>query len=112
MDTIKLNIDNTFNFIDKSKFADLEKEAAKKNQQVHTKTGKGNDFVGWVDLPNNISLEEINAINSSAKQFRKDKDIIVIIGIGGSYLGAKAVIDSLSGNFDVYGNNTPKIFFA
>ncbi len=112
MDTIKLNIDNTFNFIDKSKFADLEKEAAKKNQQVHTKTGKGNDFVGWVDLPNNISLEEINAINSSAKQFRKDKDIIVIIGIGGSYLGAKAVIDSLSGNFDVYGNNTPKIVFA
>ncbi len=112
MDTIKLEIENIFSFIDKDKFANLLSEASNKNNQLHNKTGKGNDFVGWVDLPNNISAEDIQKINTSAKQFRKNKDVIVVIGIGGSYLGAKAIIDSLSGNFDGYNNNTPKVVFA
>ena len=69
------------------------------HQLIHTKTGAGNDFLGWVDLPKNYDKEEFARIQKSAKKIRNDSDILLVIGIGGSYLGAKAALDMLNHNF-------------
>ncbi|MCD4789077.1 MAG: glucose-6-phosphate isomerase, partial [Bacteroidales bacterium] len=63
------------------------------------KTGKGNDFLGWVDLPSQIEQELITSIEQDAKTIREKAEIFVVIGIGGSYLGARAIIEALSHNF-------------
>ncbi len=78
---------------------------------LHDKTGAGNDFLGWVDLPVNYDKEEFARIKKAAEKIRKDSDVLVVIGIGGSYLGAKAAIDFLNGPF--YNNlQKPQILFA
>ncbi len=81
-------------------------------QQSHhilkERNGKGNDFLGWLDLPDFVSEEYISKIQNIAKEFSK-KDVVVIIGIGGSYLGAKAVIEALKPQF---AKNKPEIIFA
>ncbi len=78
---------------------------------LHNKTGAGNDFLGWVDLPVNYDKEEFVRIKKAAEKIRKDSDVLVVIGIGGSYLGAKAAIDFLNGPF--YNNlQKPQIIFA
>jgi glucose-6-phosphate isomerase len=72
----------------------------KNNQALHDKTGKGNDFLGWVNLPSSITEGELADIESTAARLKAKKiDVLVVIGIGGSYLGAKAVIDALSDSF-------------
>ncbi len=78
---------------------------------LHDKTGAGDDFLGWVDLPVNYDKEEFARIKKAAEKIRKDSDVLVVIGIGGSYLGAKAAIDFLNGPF--YNNlQKPQIIFA
>jgi glucose-6-phosphate isomerase len=67
---------------------------------LHRGTGKGNDFLGWLTLPSAITEAEIRDIELAADGLRKKCEVIVVVGIGGSYLGAKAVIDALSGSFD------------
>ncbi len=75
-------------------------------------TGAGNDFIGWVDLPANYDKEEFSAIQAAAKKIQSDSDALVVIGIGGSYLGARAVIDLLkSPNYNALPKNTPDIYF-
>ncbi|MCD4774149.1 MAG: glucose-6-phosphate isomerase [Bacteroidales bacterium] len=69
-------------------------------QSIINKTGKGNDFLGWVDLPNEISDDLINKIEADAAKIKKLAKLFVVIGIGGSYLGARAVIEALSHNFN------------
>ncbi len=75
-------------------------EALKANVALHKGTGAGNDFLGWVDLPKNIEASELKAIKEIAKEFRQKLEVVVVIGIGGSYLGAKAVLEALSHTFD------------
>ena len=74
-------------------------------------TGKGNDFLGWINLPADIrpQLADIQAV---ADDLRQRCDVIVCIGIGGSYLGAKAVIDALRNSFDCYDNSATQILYA
>ncbi len=60
------------------------------------KTGLGNDFLGWLELPSNYDQEEFNRVLKAAQKIRKDSDVLVVIGIGGSYLGAKAGIEFLN----------------
>lgn len=101
-----------------STFAGLEnlevqfEKAGKSLQELIDKTGQGNDFLGWLELPQNTSPEEIREINHAAAFF-KGFDAVVVIGIGGSYLGAKAVIDALTHSFSHYTENkNPQIFYA
>ena len=86
------------------------------HEMLHTKTGAGNDFLGWVELPANYDKEEFDRIKKAAEKIRNDSDILVVIGIGGSYLGARAAIEMLAHSFynslDKDKRNTPAIFYA
>ena len=76
-------------------------------------TGAGNDFIGWVDLPVNYDREEFVRIQAAAKKIQSDSKALVVIGIGGSYLGARAVVELLkSPNYNALPKNTPDIYFA
>ena len=79
------------------------------HDMIHNKTGSGSDYLGWADLPENYDQEEFTRIQTSAAQIRRDSDVLVVIGIGGSYLGAKAAIEMLSPAFESDG---PEIIFA
>ena len=75
-------------------------------------TGAGNDFIGWVDLPVNYDKEEFARIQAAAKKIQSDSQALVVIGIGGSYLGARAVIELLkSPNYNALAKATPDIYF-
>lgn len=84
-------------------------QARVSNRKLEEGTGKGNDFLGWLHLPSSITIDFLNDIQSTANKLRKECDIIVVIGIGGSYLGAKAVIDALSPSFN---QEKPEIVYA
>lgn len=83
---------------------------------LHNKTGAGNDFLGWLDLPVNYDKEEFERIKNASERIKKNSDVLIVIGIGGSYLGARAAIEMLNNNFyNVLGNEkrtTPKVFFV
>ena len=76
--------------------APLVKTAA---EILHKGQGAGSDFIGWVDLPAQINLDELNRIKKAADKIAGNSDLLVVVGIGGSYLGARAVIDALSHSF-------------
>ena len=76
-------------------------------------TGAGSDFIGWVDLPVNYDKEEFSRIQKAAKKIQSDSRALVVIGIGGSYLGARAVIELLrSPNYNMLQKSTPDIYFC
>lgn len=97
---LKINIDNIGNFISVDKITDLQTQISKINDLIYSKSGKGKEFLGWIDLPSKTDKDIIIEIEDTASLLRSISDIIVVIGIGGSYLGARAVIDSLSNNFN------------
>ena len=70
------------------------------HKELHSRANDEKDFVGWINLPTNYDKEEFERIKKSAEKIRKDSEILVVIGIGGSYLGARAVIESLSNTFE------------
>lgn len=83
------------------------------HETLHKGTGLGNDFLGWLELPKNYDKEEFTRIKAAAKRIQQKADILIVIGIGGSYLGAKAAIDFLCSPF--YNNlkkDTPDIYFV
>lgn len=86
------------------------------HEQLHNKTGAGSDYVGWVDLPTEYDKEEFARIQQAAKQIQSDSDVLIVIGIGGSYLGARAAIEMLSHSFyntlSKEQRKTPQIFYA
>lgn len=100
METIKLNIDKIQSFVSKEIIYSYEEQANAANSLLHEGTGIGNDFLGWLHLPSSISEQEIEDFESTAAALRAACEVVVVIGIGGSYLGAKAVIDALSNSFD------------
>ncbi|MFC2151215.1 glucose-6-phosphate isomerase [Bacteroidota bacterium] len=114
MEHLQIDLKNALSFIDQQNFGVYEKLVNDQNEKIASKTGKGNDFLGWVDLPKNISQEQINEINETANTLIDNSEVIVVIGIGGSYLGAKAVIEALSGQFDHFKSEkkAPHILFA
>lgn len=85
-------------FIDYSEVIKWQGKVSEAHQKIHQKTGEGNDFLGWVDLPINYDKKEFEDIKSAAEKIRNDSDVLVVIGIGGSYLGSKAVIEALNGD--------------
>ena len=112
MKQIALDISKVFGFIPEKQIFDRAKEAESANTTLEDGTGKGNDFLGWLHLPTSITEEILNDIQVTADDLRSKCDILVVIGIGGSYLGSKAIIDALSGSFDNLNNKKPLIVYA
>ncbi|MBU5485355.1 glucose-6-phosphate isomerase [Clostridium sp. MSJ-11] len=85
------------------------------HKMLHEGTGTGNDYIGWIDLPINYDKEEFNRIKEAAEKIKKNSEVLIVIGIGGSYLGARAAIEMLSNTFynNLPGNKreTPAIFY-
>ncbi len=81
--------------------AQIKEQAQAANALLESKEGLGNDFLGWVNLPSSIDAEQIAAINEQAAKLKGKAEVIICIGIGGSYLGAKAVIESMNNSFDL-----------
>lgn len=90
----------------------LESSAAAAMETLHNKTGAGNDFLGWLTLPTDYDKEEFARIKKASEYIKENADILIVIGIGGSYLGARAVIEALtSPNYNSIKKDTPDIYF-
>ena len=94
--------------------AELKSAALAANSLLYSGKGAGNDFLGWVNLPSSISAEEMKAIKECAASLRSKAEVVICIGIGGSYLGAKAVLDAMSNSFELLykQHNNPIVLFA
>jgi glucose-6-phosphate isomerase len=91
----------------------LHEAALAAKQTLESGSGAGNDFLGWLHLPSSIDEQQLQAIEKSAAQLRSECEYVICIGIGGSYLGGKAVIDALSNHFAAYRQDCgPKVLFA
>ena len=82
------------------------------HKQLETKTGFGNDFLGWLDLPVTYDKEEFARIKEAAQKIRSDSDVLLVAGIGGSYLGARAVVEAVKGLYHNETSDGPKIYFC
>lgn len=103
MKSVNVRIDKIFAPASAVTAADIEAlkpEIEAANELLHNGKGKGNDFLGWVNLPSSITDAQLSDIQTAAETLRDEADIVIAIGIGGSYLGAKAVLEALSGSFD------------
>ncbi|MFC5446755.1 glucose-6-phosphate isomerase [Paenibacillus aestuarii] len=116
--TQKLHFDysKALSFLSQHEVDYLTQQVKVAHDQLHNKSGAGSDYLGWVDLPENYDREEFARIQAAAKQIQSDSDALVVIGIGGSYLGARAAIEMLSHSF--YNimpkdkRKTPEIYFV
>ncbi len=100
-------------FISENELVGIMPQVSAAHKMIEQKTGLGNDFLGWVDLPKNYDKEEFARIKAAANKIRSDSDVLIVIGIGGSYLGARAAIEFLHSQF--YNNlkkDAPEIYFA
>ena len=111
---IKLHMDKAFDFVSADAVKAYADETARLNNVLHAGTGKGSDFLGWLNLPSEIDEAHLADIEATAKVLRDNCEVVVVVGIGGSYLGAKAVIDALSNSFDWLQTNrqSPVIVYA
>ena len=99
MENIKLNIEKTLGFISKEKLASYEPKVRACMETLEKGTGLGNDFLGWLHLPSSITQEHLNDLKATAQVLRENCEVVVVAGIGGSYLGARAVIEAMSDSF-------------
>ncbi len=111
MSNIKLDLSNLG--ISTDEILKYNEKVTKIHNELQTKKNDNDEFLGWMDLPNNYNKEEFERIKKSAEKIKKDSEILIVIGIGGSYLGARAVIDSLTHSFyNLEKRETPKILYA
>ena len=111
--SVKLNTKYVTPFLKENAYADIRSEVEAAHDELHNGTGKGNDFLGWLSLPENYDKEEFARIKASAEKIRKDSEVLVVIGIGGSYLGARAAIEFIkSQNYNLLRHGAPEIYFA
>ena len=111
--SIRLNDKFVKSFIDADAYKSVEGEAVKAYETVARRDGAGNDFLGWVDLPVDYDKDEFSRIKQAAARIQKSCDVFIAIGIGGSYLGARAAIEFVKS--PLYNNlkkDTPDIYFA
>lgn len=99
MENIKLDINKSLGFISKDKLAAYEPKVRACMETLEKGTGLGNDFLGWLHLPSSITKEHLDDLKATAQVLRKNCEVVVVAGIGGSYLGARAVIEAMSNSF-------------
>ena len=110
--TLKFNSKYSESIVTKADIEAIAPKAVAAMDTLMSKTGEGNDFLGWVDLPTNYDKEEFDRIKKSAEFIKKNADVLIVIGIGGSYLGARAVIEAVkSYNYNLLAKDTPQIYF-
>ena len=116
MKKLGLDYSNALAFIDESEITCLSPFIKKAHEMLHNKTGPGSDFTGWVDLPKVYDRDEFARIKAAAERIKSDSEALVVIGIGGSYLGARAAIEALAHSFHNLmprsKRNTPEIYFV
>ncbi|MCX6237157.1 MAG: glucose-6-phosphate isomerase [Bacteroidia bacterium] len=115
MTNISLHLEKVYDFVSNDEIVAYKKTAEQQNVALHQKTGKGKDFLGWVDLPTSISEATLSEVEKVVLKLQsKHLEVFVVIGIGGSYLGSKAVIDALSDSFShIKGSfESPIVLFA
>ena len=111
--TLKLNDKYLKKFISEHEYECIAPMVTLADKMLKEKSGAGNKFLGWMDLPENYDKEEFARIKDAAKRIQNDCDAFIVIGIGGSYLGTKAIIEFLSAiNYNEAKNNTPSIYYA
>lgn len=100
MKNICLNIDKVGKFLSKEGIASYEPRVKAAMDTLENGTGAGNDFLGWLHLPSSLSKEHLDDLKATAKVLRENCEVVVVAGIGGSYLGARAVNEALSNSFE------------
>lgn len=116
MENVTFDYSKVSNVIAPHEMENIKSLAEAAKETLVQKNGAGNDFLGWIDLPINYDKEEFGRIKEAAKKIQKDSDVLLVIGIGGSYLGARAAIEFLRHSF--YNNvakevrNAPEIYFV
>ena len=100
-------------FVNEHEYEGVAAEVKAAHKVLHDGTGLGNDFLGWLNLPTDYDKEEFARIKAAAEKIKKDSDVFIVIGIGGSYLGARAAIEFLtSQNYNLTCKDTPQIYFT
>ncbi len=100
-------------FIREHELSALQAQVTAAHETLHSGSGLGNDFLGWLTLPTDYDKEEFSRIQQAAARIQQDTDVFIVIGIGGSYLGARAVIEFLkSPLYNNLSKNTPDVYFA
>lgn len=100
-------------FISPEEYKAIEPQVVAAHKSLHDKTGMGNDFLGWLTLPVDFDKEEFLKIKKAAEKIKSDSDVLIVIGIGGSYLGARAAIEFLtSPMYNLKKKDTPEIYFV
>ena len=101
------------NFLEKDAIDSVKREVEEAHGKLVNKSGEGSDFLGWLTLPKDYDKAEFEQIKLSADKIRRDSEVFVVVGIGGSYLGARAVIEFIkSQNYNLKRNGAPEIYFA
>ena len=113
---ISLDLSKVAPYLATSEIDYMEDMVKSAHDKLHNGTGAGNDFLGWIDLPVNYDKDEFERIKKAAEKIQSDSDVLIVIGIGGSYLGARAAIEMLTNNFHNSLENdkrkAPKIFYV
>lgn len=113
---ISLDLSKAEPYLKENELKNMECIVKSVHESLHNRTGAGNEFLGWIDLPVNYDKEEFERIKKAAEKIKADSEVLIVIGIGGSYLGSRAAIEMLTNNFhNSLGSDkrkAPQIFFA
>ena len=111
--SVSLNTGYLSRFVREHEYESISKRISLVHDMLHSYTGQGSEFTGWLELPTKFDRDEIIRIKEIAEKIKSDTDVFIVVGIGGSYLGAKAVIDFIkSPNYNFLKKDTPEIFFV
>ena len=116
MQGIRLDFSGVEPFVSKEELFSMENKIYECHDMLLNKNGRGSEMLGWMDLPYDTSEEEVQKIINAAEKIKKQADVFIVIGIGGSYLGAKAIIDLFTNSFSNMISRSerkfPEIIFA
>ncbi len=114
MSTLTLNLEKIYDEVTKKSLSEYENKVKQAITALHEKTGKGSDYLGWINLPSSVEESHLTEIEQLASQLKEKIEILVVIGIGGSYLGAKAVSEAFSHSFSFLKDKKdfPRLIFA
>ena len=96
MGHIKFDYSKIDKFVQPHEISNMQQQVSTADTMLRKGTGAGSDYLGWIDLPKNYDKEEFSRIKAAAEKIQNDSEVLVVIGIGGSYLGAKASLDFLN----------------
>lgn len=114
MAKLTISLDKVYNFISKMDIAKSATNMERCNRELHNGKCEGSKYLGWVNLPSQTSKDEIADINKTADRLKSISEFVIVIGIGGSYLGAKSILEALGNSFDAYKKEreNPIVLFA